>query len=163
MEAICLYSLLLLSSVVMWAPLQILPQVLNRCPPGTKAHVLCVGYLQADAGFFLRGGNTSTYSNPDGPGKHERRDLVMYVVLIDHPSEGLILYETGCGYDYPNVWPSAVHDVFHRSKYLPEHELDTAIAKVGYNIKDVKMVIIGHLHLDHEFNFPVSDGSHLTD
>lgn len=147
----------------MWAPLQILPQVLNRCPPGTKAHVLCVGYLQADAGFFLRGGNTSTYSNPDGPGKHERRDLVMYVVLIDHPSEGLILYETGCGYDYPNVWPSAVHDVFHRSKYLPEHELDTAIAKVGYNIKDVKMVIIGHLHLDHEFNFPVSDGSHLTD
>jgi hypothetical protein len=42
-------------------------------------------------------------SNPDGPSKPERRDLVMYVVLIDHPVEGLILFETGCGKDYPEV------------------------------------------------------------
>lgn len=43
-------------------------------------------------------------SNPAGPnGKPQRRDLVMYVVLIDHPSEGLILWETGCGRDYPEV------------------------------------------------------------
>lgn len=41
------------------------------------------------------------------------------------------------------------NDIFARSKYEPEHELDAAIKKVGYDIKDVKMIVIGHLHLDH--------------
>lgn len=128
----------------------ILPQVLNRAPEGTKVFVLPVGFLAADAGWFLRGANTSTASNPAGPnGKPERRDLVMYVVLIDHPTEGLILWETGCGRDYPDVWGMPVADIFARSRYEPEHELDAAIAKVGYHIDDVKQVIIGHLHLDH--------------
>lgn len=35
--------------------------------------------------------------NPDGPAKHERRDLIMYTVLIDHPAEGVILWEVGSG------------------------------------------------------------------
>lgn len=34
------------------------------------------------------------------------------------------------------------NDIFARSKYEPEHELDAAIKKVGYDIKDVKMIII---------------------
>ena len=38
------------------------------------------------------------------------------------------------------------NDIFARSKYEPEHELDAAIAKVGYNIKDVKMIIIVRFH-----------------
>lgn len=79
----------------------VLPLVLNKAPKGTKAHVICVGYLQADAGWFIRGGNTSLMSNPMGPSKPERRDLIMYSVLIEHPTEGLILWETGCGKDYP--------------------------------------------------------------
>ncbi|UZJ51973.1 hypothetical protein CBS101457_001293 [Exobasidium rhododendri] len=127
----------------------VLTQVLNRCPPGTKVHVLCVGYLQADAGWFLRGGNTSLMSNPDGPSKPERRDLVMYVVLIDHPVEGLVLWETGSGPNYVEVWGAPINDIFARSRYEPVHELDAAIKNVGYDIKDVKMIIVGHLHLDH--------------
>jgi hypothetical protein len=67
----------------------VLPEVLNRAPAGTKMHVLPLGYLQADAGWFLRGGNGSTMSNPKGPdGKPHRRDLVVYAVLIEHPTEG---------------------------------------------------------------------------
>lgn len=73
----------------------------------------------------------------------------MYVVLIDHPSEGLILWETGCGRDYPEIWGMPVADIFARSRYEPEQELDAAIAKVGYSIDNVKHVIMGHLHLDH--------------
>ncbi len=81
----------------------VLPAVLNKAPAGTKAHVICLGYLQADAGWFKRGGNTSLMSNPSGPEKPERRDLIMYSVLIEHPTEGLILWETGCGKDYPGT------------------------------------------------------------
>ncbi|EPQ27503.1 uncharacterized protein PFL1_05041 [Pseudozyma flocculosa PF-1] len=127
----------------------VLPHVLNRAPPGTKMHVICLGYLAADAGWFFRGGNTSTMSDPTGPAKPERRDLVMYSVLIDHPTEGLILWETGSGKDYPQVWGAPLNDIFARTRYEPEHELDAAIAKAGYSIKDVKQVVIGHLHLDH--------------
>jgi hypothetical protein len=38
-------------------------------------------------------------------------------------------------------------DIFARSRYEPEQELDAAIAKVEYNINDVKHVVMGHLHL----------------
>jgi metal-dependent hydrolase (beta-lactamase superfamily II) len=42
------------------------------------------------------------------------------------------------------------NDVFAQVDYDPaEHDLDKAIAKTGHSIKDVKAVIIGHLHLDH--------------
>ncbi|KAJ1036131.1 hypothetical protein NDA13_000351 [Ustilago tritici] len=47
------------------------------------------------------------------------------------------------------IWAPPLNDIFARSRYEPEHELEAAIAKTGNNIKDVKQVIIGHLHLDH--------------
>lgn len=73
----------------------------------------------------------------------------MVSVLIEHPSEGLLLYETGAGKDYPEVWGAPLNDIFARVDYVQEHELDTAIAKTGHDIKDIKGVIMGHLHLDH--------------
>lgn len=40
-------------------------------------------------------------------------------------------------------------DVFPRTEYKEEHKLPNAIRKAGHNIKDVKAVILGHLHIDH--------------
>jgi glyoxylase-like metal-dependent hydrolase (beta-lactamase superfamily II) len=40
-------------------------------------------------------------------------------------------------------------DVFPRTEYKEEHKLPNAIRKAGYDIKDVKGVIFGHLHIDH--------------
>jgi phosphoribosyl 1,2-cyclic phosphodiesterase len=39
--------------------------------------------------------------------------------------------------------------VFARVDYSPEHELEAQIKKTGHDIKDIKAVIMGHLHLDH--------------
>ena len=77
--------------------------VSNACPEGTQMWVLEVGWLEADEGFVIRGGNTSLKSNGDKPFVNKRRQLPMYCVLIKHPIEGLILWETGCGKDYPTV------------------------------------------------------------
>ena len=98
-------------------------------------------------GWVARGGSTSLRSAPNP--ENQRRELAMISVLIDHPIEGLILFETGSGKDYPDVWGAPLNDIFARVAYEPEHELPAAIAKTGNDIKDVNAVIIGHLHLDH--------------
>lgn len=73
----------------------------------------------------------------------------MLACLIEHPIEGLILYETGAGDDYPEVVGPQVQDVFARVDYTPDMNLEAQIALTGNNIKDIKMVVMGHLHLDH--------------
>ncbi|KAG5985069.1 hypothetical protein E4U55_001810 [Claviceps digitariae] len=123
--------------------------VSNICPGGTTFHVLEVGWLECDEGFVVRGGNTSLKSTEDTSSVNKRRELPMYCILIDHPVEGLILWETGCGEDYPTVWGPGLSDVFARIRYEPQHELKAAIEATGHDIKDVKKIIIGHLHIDH--------------
>jgi len=123
--------------------------VSNACPGGTKMWVLEVGWLEADEGFVVRGGNMSLKSTEDKAFVNKRRQMPMYCILIEHPVEGLILWETGCGKDYPNVWGPQVSDIFSRVKYDPKHELDAAIEATGHKVEDIKKIIIGHLHLDH--------------
>lgn len=40
-------------------------------------------------------------------------------------------------------------DVFPRIQYEEKHHLENAIQATGNDIKDVKAVIMGHLHIDH--------------
>jgi glyoxylase-like metal-dependent hydrolase (beta-lactamase superfamily II) len=47
------------------------------------------------------------------------------------------------------VWGPVLSDIFARNRYDKEHELDAAIRAVGHDIKDIKHVVMGHLHLDH--------------
>ncbi|KAF2223429.1 beta-lactamase-like protein [Elsinoe ampelina] len=126
----------------------LLPHLLP-CPPGTTMHILTVGYLEADLAFMIRGANTSTYTTRTTPFINTRRLMPMYCVLISHPHEGLILWETGGGKNFPTDVGPAIADVFTRVKYEPEHELAAAIAKTGHDIGEVKKVVLGHLHIDH--------------
>jgi len=121
--------------------------LVNQAPEGTKLWLLHLGDLEADVGFFMRGAGASTKSSPDAP--RLRGKGVIISALIEHPTEGLILFETGAGPDYPEVWGPPLNDLFARVNYTPDQELDKAIEKTGHNIKDVKAVIMGHLHLDH--------------
>ncbi|KAE8420350.1 acyl-CoA dehydrogenase/oxidase C-terminal [Aspergillus pseudocaelatus] len=52
-------------------------------------------------------------------------------------------------FDGGNKWNPGSADVFPRTRYEPHHRLPAAIKAAGYDIKDVKAVIMGHLHLDH--------------
>lgn len=119
----------------------------NEAPEGTKLWLLHLGNNEADAGFFVRGANASSSSNPNPT--NERWKGCLNAALIEHPTEGLILFETGAGPDYPEVWGPPLNDVFARVDYEEEHELDKAIEKTGHSIKDIKAVVMGHLHLDH--------------
>jgi glyoxylase-like metal-dependent hydrolase (beta-lactamase superfamily II) len=96
---------------------------------------------------LLRGVNGGSKSDPNPTNK--RRDLALIAGLINHPTEGLILFETGCAEDVEVKWGAPITDVFPRTTYDAEHRLPAAIKAAGYDIKDIKKVIIGHLHLDH--------------
>jgi glyoxylase-like metal-dependent hydrolase (beta-lactamase superfamily II) len=107
--------------------------------------------------------NGGSQSEPNPTNK--RRDLALIAGLIEHPTEGLILFETGCAEDLQIVgimvatcvclanqnkaWPAPATDLFPRTLYDAEHRLPAAIAATGNRIKDVTAVIMGHLHLDH--------------
>ncbi|KAH6618824.1 beta-lactamase-like protein [Boeremia exigua] len=119
----------------------------REAPEGTKLWLLHIGNLKADEAFFIAGANVATASKPNP--EHVRRSLVMVAALISHPTEGLILFETGAGKDYPTLWGPQLNDIFAREDYVEDQELDAAIRKTGNDIKDVKAVIMGHLHLDH--------------
>ncbi|KAL4808092.1 Metallo-hydrolase/oxidoreductase [Aspergillus unguis] len=123
--------------------------ILNVAPPGTKMHLLELGWLACDEGFVVRGGNTSRKTTEGESFVNKRRRLPMYAVLIDHPHEGLILWETGAGDNYPTVSGPVVSDVFARVEYKDEHRLENAIKATGNRIEDVRKVVIGHLHADH--------------
>lgn len=78
----------------------------------------------------MRGGGTTTASNPNQTAK--RRKCVIISVLIEHPTEGLILFETGGGDNYPEVWGAPLNDIFARVDYEPDHELPAQIRKTGH-------------------------------
>ncbi|KYG42190.1 hypothetical protein M433DRAFT_74313 [Acidomyces richmondensis BFW] len=109
--------------------------------------LLHCGNIEADEGWLIGGAGAGTATHPAG--HKTRRKGVIISVLIEHPSEGLILFETGAGRDYPKKWGTAIHELFTQVDYTDEHELPSQIKKAGYDIRDVKMVIMGHLHLDH--------------
>ncbi|KAF2162597.1 hypothetical protein M409DRAFT_26839 [Zasmidium cellare ATCC 36951] len=121
--------------------------LVNKAPEGTKLWLLHCGNIEADEGWFMRGGGTTTASNPKNIAT--RRKGVIISVLIEHPTEGLILFETGGGDNYPEVWGAPLNDIFARVEYTPDQELPAQIKKTGHDIKDVKAVIMGHMHLDH--------------
>ena len=46
-------------------------------------------------------------------------------------------------------WGAPLTDLFPRTVYTEEMKLPNAIKAAGNDIKDVKAIIMGHLHLDH--------------
>ena len=42
-----------------------------------------------------------------------------------------------------------MNDIFAQVDYQPEHELGAALKATGHDVKDIKKVVMGHLHLDH--------------
>lgn len=104
---------------------------------GLKASILDLGSNYSDGNFFEAGKYEPQTHLTNTP---------FYGVLIDHPTAGLILYDTGD----PNKenWPEALRplcDVVDE----PGKNIVDQLALLGYKPEDVKHVIISHMHIDH--------------
>lgn len=79
--------------------------------------------------------------------------LPIWCFLVEHP-EGLVLIDTGAD--------AKANEPIYFPPYMPllqraaqfrisrEDEIDAQIQKLGFSLKDVRMVILTHLHQDHD-------------
>lgn len=114
---------------------------------GMKLSLLDFGEITSDPGWFFEGGGAWTrghgYTNPNPV------TLKMLGAVIEHPKEGILIYEVGPCADRETLWPEPVRQVFPVTHYDDENHLDVQLEKAGYSIADVRGVILGHMHLDH--------------
>jgi glyoxylase-like metal-dependent hydrolase (beta-lactamase superfamily II) len=113
----------------------------------SKISLLDLGRMDVDDGFFIRGSTAALQSNPNP--SFERRRVAVIAALVEHPTAGPILFDTGCCERARENWPEPAWEAFPRNLYDDEHHLDNALAAVGYGIDDIRAVVMGHLHLDH--------------
>lgn len=74
----------------------------------------------------------------------------MIAGLIDYPGVGLILFDVGGCEDNMTHWHPAVSECSPRTWVKGVHDLPSAIEATGAGtIKDVKAVVLSHLHYDH--------------
>lgn len=116
---------------------------IRAVPKGNKLSVLDLGRMKADVGFVLRGGGVALAHDPYA--RVELRETAIIASVIEVPSFGPILFETGISEN----WPPDAQAVFPLTSYEERHHLDTAIAAAGYDIADIRAIVMGHLHLDH--------------
>ncbi len=87
--------------------------------------------------------------------KGEPRGLVKFHALwaiIKHPSEGLILFDTGYTSRFHTAtksWPNKIYARMTPVVIDPEDELKSQLARLGHSHLDVLKVIISHFHADH--------------
>ncbi|KAI9897667.1 hypothetical protein N3K66_007523 [Trichothecium roseum] len=120
----------------------------STLPKGSKLWLLDLGHLDCEATALLSTANIALPGS--GPIQHERRELLMISALVQHPDVGLILFDVGGGEDPSQIWHPAVSECTPRIWEKGVHGLEAAIEATGAGtIKDVKAVVLSHLHYDH--------------
>ncbi|MDQ0381156.1 N-acyl homoserine lactonase family protein [Amycolatopsis thermophila] len=113
----------------------------------TKLHLLDLGRLTVDDGFFIRGCGCATRSEP-AP-QASAREVAALAAVVEHPTAGPILFDTGCARDAAEQWPAPAFEAFPVTTYDESHHLDKALEAAGFGIGDIQAVVMSHLHLDH--------------
>ncbi|MCS5695923.1 N-acyl homoserine lactonase family protein [Desulfofundulus thermocisternus] len=114
-----------------------------------KVFILDNGYLECDSNHMVAM-NTCATVNEKAP-VHQWIKIPVYAVLIDHP-HAKILYDTGCPPTaMEGKWPLNLTTLFPYT-FTPEQRLESQLQKVGYQPKDIDIVVMSHMHLDHAGN-----------
>jgi glyoxylase-like metal-dependent hydrolase (beta-lactamase superfamily II) len=103
-----------------------------------------------DSNYSVAFDNVGTMANPNPD--HRWVTVPCYCVLIDHPTEGWILYDTGCAVDALETWPEGI---MAATPYVKKNESDNLLYQLnllGLEPKDINKVIFSHFHIDHAGN-----------
>jgi N-acyl homoserine lactone hydrolase len=100
-----------------------------------------------------------------GPLTVERSDLMLgatgtltvpsTVVVIEHHTQGLILFDTGINHRVADPdeaaaqWGDGLRERYGATQFARSDAVDAQLERLGYRCADVTTVIYSHLHLDH--------------
>lgn len=124
---------------------------------GLTLHPLALGELTNDAGLALAGEGMASVHDPQPMKTLCVQNMAAYVIV--HPKVGPILYDAGIATDYETLWPEEVRGLVSPTTYAREHQLAVALRAIGFEVADIKAVILSHLHLDHASGIEVFRGT----
>ncbi|HDR6247219.1 TPA: N-acyl homoserine lactonase family protein [Bacillus cereus] len=109
----------------------------------TRVYVLDNGELMIDKNVFLKNGNVTCTSDKE----LRFMKIPIYTVFIDHP-EGKILFDTSC---YPQKALELLQEGLPYSTCNKEKSnyIIKRLEYLGVSPKDIRYVVISHLHFDH--------------
>lgn len=105
---------------------------------GLKVHVFNTGYVRVPEALVLRGGSLT-----------RKRDLAVPAVLIEHPHQGLVLFNTGLNPKAKEAspageWLAAVLG----AEVLPGKDLASQMHDAGFKPEAVRWIVLANLRSD---------------
>lgn len=144
------FSIALLGSALL--PACYRPQVIPGPKPPSVREGLLEGTLPKVAGLrlhvFNTGANRVSSLLVGSPAPW--RPVPAFV--IEHPSQGLIVFDCGLGEDVGEKGDKALHPItrlLFKTRSRPGLDLASQMRKAGLEPTDVKTVIFSHMHFDH--------------
>lgn len=109
--------------------------------------ILHNGYIENDIAWNLSIPHSGDIYNKTPSAQWAR--FPFFSVLIDHPTLGYILYDTGCAPgDEKERFPKRSREMF--PTYIqPEDFVDARLNSIGLSVNDISMIILSHMHFDH--------------
>lgn len=101
---------------------------------GVKVHVFNTGYLRVPEALVLRGGSPT-----------RKRDLAVPAILIEHPRQGLVLFNTGLNPkpDDASSWLGLLG-----TEVLPGKDLKSQMHAAGFKPEAVRWIVVSSLRFD---------------
>lgn len=111
-----------------------------------KLYILNTGYLETDKNNVVGCSVIGTYTKPHIQNEWIRLPVMSFLIETD---DGYILFDTGSHPDaMKGYWPEHLREIY--PLYQSEEErLENQLALCGVTPKDIKTVVISHMHLDH--------------
>lgn len=111
--------------------------------PGEKSvqiRFLETGFAKQLEAFWINDGRLKTTRFP------------ATVAVIDHPSEGIVLFDTGYShrfYEHTRYFPERFYRMATPTDFDPSHTAVRQLSDLGIHPNDVRVIVLSHFHADH--------------
>lgn len=88
-------------------------------------------------------------ATPEIKAKNRRMLITGYCILVQHPTLGNVLYDTGVADDWEETWNDTMKELYVITKF---NKFAGKLGEMGLTPADIDVLIISHLHYDHAGN-----------
>jgi N-acyl homoserine lactone hydrolase len=115
--------------------------------PAERIHLLDLGFMNDDAGWFLPGAPGGALTNSNKNPKREWVTSPITASVIMH-KDGNILFDAGIALDAMDTHGKGLMDAFPLT-ISKENDIERQLSQIGLKPGDISFVVMSHLHFDH--------------